>query len=291
MARVPEPGNSVYDFLYVDQQRLAQFESQFSRYGNLTSLTRSVSELSSSGRVLNIHVAKVDTTTSGQTSQTRAFDPQWLAPLSFLDEAEGRGMIVRDLAAARIGQLALVSGVLTLFDLSLIQKLWNIGSFKAAILRAVAEAAPGDAAPDEQRRHRPPRGPERRSGAPSPEDAAFDMLKHLPHAVLATIAQGQDTIWTTLKDGCLAVSAADLLLKHGARISGRWNMIGILDAMPDEEADMAATEAEILAPFSLGALGAMVSGLAPAVRAVLGRPGHAFGMTPLLIFREVATHA
>ena len=123
MARAPEPANSVYDFLYVDQQRLAQFESQFSQYGNLTELTRSVGEVSSSGRVLNVHVAKVDTTTSGQTSQTRAFDPQWLAP------------------------------------------------------------------------------------------------------------------------------------------------------------------------FSLGALGAMVSGLAPAVRAVLGRPGDAFGMTPLLIFREVATHA
>ena len=289
MGQEPEQEDSVYDFLYIDAPRLAHFLSQFNQYGSLTSLTRAVSESSTTSGGLSLVAAKLDTGSAQQTTQTRAFDPQWIAPLSFLDEAEKRGMIVRDLSTARIGQLLLVSGDLILFDLSLIQKLWHIGPFKAQFLRALANANSDEPSGNRQERRKQGRDPARRSDSIQPEEIAFEVLKHLPHATLATIDRAGHNIWATLKENSLVVSATDLLLKHGARISGRWNMIGILDAMPDGETDAESdVVAEAMAPLSLGALGIMVGGLAPAVRGMLGRPPSAHGMTPLLVFREVS---
>ena len=43
-------------------------------------------------------------------------------------------------------------------------------------------------------------------------------------------------VWTSLKEDALIVSAADLTLKHGTAIAGTWNMLGILDALPDHNA-------------------------------------------------------
>src|SRR5436305_1846102 len=117
MAQDPEKGDSVYDFLYVDARRIAVFLSQFEQYGHLTSLTRTVSETSSASGGVSVVAAKLDTAASEQSSQTRQFDPQWLVPLAFLDKADQRGMIVRDLGDARIGQLVLISGRLAMFDL------------------------------------------------------------------------------------------------------------------------------------------------------------------------------
>lgn len=288
MGQEPEQGDSVYDFLYIDAQRLAHFLSQFNQYGSLTSLTRAVSESNTTSGGLNVVAAKLDTGSAQQTTQTRAFDPQWIAPLSFLDEVERRGMIVRDLATARIGQLLLVSGDLVLFDLALIQQLWHIGPFKAQFLKALTNATDDEPATNRQERRKQGRDPGRRAGSVPTGEIAFEVLKHLPHATLATIDQAGHSIWATLKQNSLVVSATDLLLKHGARISGRWSMIGILDAMPDSERETEADAlAEAMAPLSLGALGLMVGGLAPAVRGMLGRPPSAHGMTPLLVFREV----
>ena len=290
MEPVPGKDDSVYDFLYIDAPRLSHFLSQFNQYGSLTGLTRAVSESSSTSGGLNVVAAKVDTGSSQQTTQTRQFDPQWIAPLSFLDEANRRGMIVRDLQNARIGQLVLVSGDLTLFDLALIKTFWDIEPLKALLLRALAQSTADEPVASRQDRRRQDRDKGRRGDGLSPEAVGIEILKSLPHATLAAIQHDGHNIWTTLKEDSLVVSASDLLLKHGARISGRWNMIGILDAMPDSGADdTSALLADLMVPLSLGSLGEVVGRLAPAIRGMLGRPPDAHGMTPLLVFREVST--
>jgi hypothetical protein len=79
-------------------------------------------------------------------------------------------------------------------------------------------------------------------------------------------------------------------LKHGVAIAGLWNILGVLDALPDEgENSQVYMTDQLIAAISLGAIGAQIVGpLAPAVRLLLGRPGTAYGTTPLLIFREVS---
>jgi hypothetical protein len=76
----------------------------------------------------------------------------------------------------------------------------------------------------------------------------------------------------------------DIVLKHGNRIPGEWAILGVLDALPDhqgsepEDPDFGVVE-EMAAK--------MVGVVAPVTRTVLGRPSSHFGVTPLLIFREI----
>ncbi len=281
MARDPEREDSVYDFLYIDTRRIAHFLSQFSQYGHLTALTRSVSETASVGGGLNVHVAKMDTATSEQTSQIRQFDAQWVAPLTFLDEANKRGMISRSFDKARIGRLSLVTGRLALFDLSIIQTAWGLGHIKSILLDAMSQTEP---VPDN--RHARRQQERTRTKSPSSaHEAAIEMLKTFPHAILSTIRVNEHSVWSSLKEDGLMVSASDLILKHGVDIAGSWNMVGVMDAFPDEEG--AEDQNQGSAASSLGSLGLVIGGIAPAIRNMLGRPKEAFGMTPLLIFREV----
>jgi len=116
---------------------------------------------------------------------------------------------------------------------------------------------------------------------------AFEILKIMPHTVQATIRGKDWTVWSSLREDSLVIPGSDLLLKHGVAVAGSWNMLGVLDAVPDEGEEN--TINQILAAISLGAIGGQIVGqLAPAVRQLLGRPATAFGMTPLLIFREVS---
>jgi hypothetical protein len=70
-------------------------------------------------------------------------------------------------------------------------------------------------------------------------------------------------------------------------------MVGILDAFLDDvipslEADPERFVAYQTAALSLGSLSDFIAAITPIARMTLGRPQGSFGMTPLLIFREVA---
>lgn len=296
MARAPRKVDSVYDFLYVDARRIAVFLSQFSEYGHLTSLTRAASESSSTSGGVNVVAAKLDTGTSAQTNLTRQFDPQWLAPLSFLDQASQRGMIVRDLAEARIGQLALVSGRLAMFDLGIMRSAWGIDAIKDAIIQQASNEAAGSAesnAHQMSRNERQRLERERKVAVTKEIGANLEMLKLLPHTIQTSIRTKEIEIWSSLPEENLIVPASELLIKHGHVVAGEWTMVGVVDAFPDQpiptvEADADQFVTFALAAMSLGALWQMIAALAPIARMALGRPQTSFGMTPLLIFREVS---
>ena len=74
---------------------------------------------------------------------------------------------------------------------------------------------------------------------------------------------------------------------------GDWHLLGILDALPGagpdpdnprglSKAEQAVTD---LAGSDIGSLTARIS---TAARKMLGRPDHAWGVSPLLIFREAS---
>lgn len=295
MAQDPGKGDSVYDFLYVDAQRLAVFLSQFDQYGHLTSLTRAVSETSSTSGGVAVAV-KFEAGAAQQTSQTRQFDPQWLAPLSFLDQAAARGMIERDLSQARIGQLVLASGRLAMFDLGVIRAAWNIKAIKDALLQQAANEAPASVesgSPRSSSKERQRLERERKAKAEKDMEVGLEMLKLLPHAIQTSIRTGESEIWSSLRNENLIVPASEILIKHGHVVAGSWNMIGILDAIPDEIVPAIEDNSErfvmnTIAAISLGALWQLIGTVAPLARMALGRPATSFGMTPLLIFREVA---
>ena len=74
---------------------------------------------------------------------------------------------------------------------------------------------------------------------------------------------------------------------HGINIAGKWSLLGILDAVPDEGAKNSFPTNDMTPAFVERGLIPIVESLAPVTRFLLGRPNNYFGVTPMLIFREV----
>jgi hypothetical protein len=111
----------------------------------------------------------------------------------------------------------------------------------------------------------------------------------LPHTIQASLADQNGSAWCTLREESLVVSATDVLLKHGVSIPGSWKLLGVLDAFPiSQETDAEYAAAQLKAAKCLGTFGEMIGNLAPGIAKLLGRPPDSFGMTPLLIFREIS---
>lgn len=81
-------------------------------------------------------------------------------------------------------------------------------------------------------------------------------------------------------------SASDLHLKHGLTIAGTWHLVGILDCLPS------ITQSD---PNAVGRLvgdkdNVFSEALAMMLqehRMMMGRPSECYGVTPLIIMREM----
>jgi hypothetical protein len=109
----------------------------------------------------------------------------------------------------------------------------------------------------------------------------FEVMSILPSGVQASIAGIDYKVWMSLRKESLIIPPGDLLLKHGAGIAGVWNVIGILDAVPDAQHPIT------MYTSPGGPIMGMLTGFYPAARALYGRPSDAFGMTPILIYRKI----
>lgn len=297
MARDQKKDDSVFDFLYIDSRRIALFLSQFDKYGHLKTLTRSVGENSKSGGGFDLKVVKADYSEGEDSSLKKEYDAQWVAPLSFLDHVQQRDMLERDISKAGIGSLVLASGALSVRDLRLVMNIMALPAMKQNLLQKV-ETAP-DSRHRNERRHSP-----RPTPAPANDQNAIglEMMGILPHGTQSLLKSEGSEIWSSLKDDCLIVPASEIFLSHGVNIPGTWNILGILDARPDEEesqqspeeqmagaqAAIPSTEIQGIVTLVTQGFGGFIDGIAPLARMVLGRRSSSFGLTPILIFREVS---
>jgi hypothetical protein len=299
--------NSVYDFLYHDARRVSSFLAQFHDYGHLLSVksTESVgqssatkSQASVSGTLPLVATAQggVDRTITDdeRDSAERTYDPFWANALELLNFLEENELIQRNINQARIGQFVLVSGSLSLFDLGLFRKTWDLPTVKKLIIQAASltEAPPG--LQNRHDRRKPGVIDSSKSKAPSQAEVALELMTIMPHTAMAAIRSGETSAWCTLLENWLTVPTSDLLLKHGAAVSGVWNLIGVLDAFPDDpEIEIKPgltnrTVTQMEASASICSLGLMFANIVLPLKQLVGRPEKAFGVTPLLIFREIS---
>lgn len=287
MAPVQEKADSVYDFLYFDLPRIQIFNSQFDQYGHLTELTRSVQTTDTVGGTLDVKVVKSDTSASQQTGVSKKYEAQFVAPLSFLDHA--KGLIVRDINKAGIGQFVLATGSLRILDLMMLKEAWELTSVKKLVLHG-AQVASQNNNPNQSRQER--RANQRRSenvdAASAGVNFMFDMLRIMPHGFQGQLDAGTSQIWSPMRAEGFITPPRDLLLNHGIDVSGLWNIVGILDATPTHDGQLLAAPAAP-GPDSTSLVGNVALSIQPMARQILGRPKGAYGVTPLLIFREVGS--
>jgi hypothetical protein len=295
--------DSVYDFLYHDSRRVGSFLAQFDEAGHLQQITQSENvtrgqsrgyRLAAGGEIPLVGSANIDLSRTplggGSESSERVYDPLWANAREILDYPTERDMIERSLDVARIGQFVLVSGALAVLDLPMLQQLWELPIVRSTIA-AGNRATPDPSRPASQMQSRADRKRHRQQSskptiADNPVQFMIDIIKYLPHLIQAGIkTEAGDSVWCSLREESLVVSSADLMLKHGTVLSGIWNILGILDALPDDPGDQSPDLSAVLedAPLANPA-----RALGPMVRQLMGRPTRAYGITPLLIFREVS---
>lgn len=306
--------DSVYDFLYHDARRVASFVAQIDPSGHLTSLKQTETAESGSGMKSSANVSgnvavarggaalEDQRTVAERESLERTYDPLWANALALLDMLDERGMLHNGLASARIGSFVKVSGSLAISDLTMWKGIWSLPALKQILTaNAVAERQAMNqqavaATPNRAERRRTQAGkqrPEPTGVLESQLDGALALAGMLPHTVQARLVTDErELVWCSLREDGMVVSASDLTLKHGMTVSGRWTMVGVLDALPDLDKDGNATENAIQtlaeAPLlSASSFDGIMTNLTPAIRGLLGRPLHAYGMTPLVIFRQV----
>jgi hypothetical protein len=228
------------------------------------------------------------------------YDPLWLNARRLMDYLAEREMIVHELAKARIGQFALIRGKLAVFDLAMFREGWKQPAIRKAMLQEVGknseQQAQGDNTLSRNQREQAKRDHRAKQEQEQPAmDAGLELLKLMPHAIQASLKTDDWSVWSSLREAGLVNSAADLFLKHGVAIAGEWTMLGILDALPHDDIESAPNRMldffleQRLAALSLGVIaGQALPSLAPMGQMLLGRPAQSYGMTPLLIFREVS---
>lgn len=303
----PEQGalesGSVFDFLYHDVRRVGSFLAQFDDSGHLQQVTQAEGSQRGAKRSWRASISadflglgdgeaslERGPRAGGFETAERIYDPLWTNACTLLDFLEERSMLQHDLTSARIDQFVLITGSLNILDLPMVKDIWEVPILRKMILStATPPALPPGATSAQRAAHK-----QQAELAKNGYEAVIQVLKFLPHAVHAWLqTRDGNYAWSSLRDDALIVSTADLLLKHGASISGTWSMLGVLDALPEAKPgenftpnvlpDPAAALNPMLAENPMSQILVLLS---PIVRQ-LGRPNQAYGLTPLLIFREI----
>lgn len=268
MAQDSQNIDSLYDFLYLDRGRLSAFMAQVFDDGVLTASKKTEQTADAVNGAFEAGIPTImkgsgNSQTTNTVSQEMQFDASWTLPLNVLDGLSHHGFIQRGLASARIGQLRLVCGTVSVLDIKLLQQMWMpmIDMFLKEML--------------------PPGSTSKQTGAMKAQYKSIGaIVERLPQAVQMYLTElDGDKAWMTLNNEFMIVNPDELALKHGGYIAGEWHVLGVVDAVPDYDQTYRGELPE-------GMTSAMITML-DAVRQVVGRPAESYGMTPILIFRQI----
>lgn len=291
--------DSVYDFLYYDAQRLGSFLAQLDPNGHLQGLTQAVTVTESTSTkstvggdgglpgVAKVVVSSEDNASGARTDNAaRTYDPRWVNALNLLDHLNQRGMIRRGIENSSLGEFVLESGTLSVIDMLFLKGAWESPHIRKQVIEGGQISREGKNSAQyraELQAHR------------DNTEVGFELIKIMPHSVQAQL-MAQHLSWMTLDGASLTVPAGDLALKHGVTLAGVWHVLGVVDAAPDEGASLDLANAlgridimQAAAALMSTPVGLMAQALSPASRIFMGRPPQAYGMTPILIFREIQT--
>lgn len=293
----------VLDFLYHDARRVGSFLSQFHHEGVLQSsrLMRgsasTISNKQTMGGEFSLKILTGKGSSEGNESSEdrdsaeRVYDPLWTNALNLLEHLTAEDLLVRDLNSARIGQFIQVTGEMNIVDLGMLKVIWSMAAARREIVKAGSD--PGPNLESRAGRKAARQQPSVKSEAEENAEAAMQLVSAMPHMVQAKFrTESGSTVWCSVKEDSLVSSSADLLLKHGVGVQGTWNVIGVLDALPEVGPDGEATD-EAMAKIERAGLMAdsplsnMVFQMTLPMRHLLGRGLLDYGVTPLMIFRAV----
>lgn len=204
----------------------------------------------------------------------RTFDASWSVVLDVFGLLRGSGMISAEIGAAGFGQLVLLEGTLSVYDISMLKQMYR------PILELMSRST--EASEDAQyktlssqidlqissatgHQKQEARGLKsklqdlrkqskaKREQETDSAQALFDIIALLPHALQATLENQMASVWMTLVPDEMIGGSDDFTLKHVASIPGTWSVIGALDARPVSREPLPAEDlSKLLTPDDSG---------------------------------------
>ncbi|GAA5786146.1 hypothetical protein YWS52_24690 [Chitiniphilus shinanonensis] len=260
----------LFDFVYLDRDKLSSYSAQLFADGVLTGTKSSHQSTEHSGSKFDAGVKGLISAggSDGESiakSLERHFDASWTLPINVLNALDENGMIRRSLDNARIGNLVLIKGNVQFVDLRMIQEIWgpimNLGS--ASDKKCITAA---------QRRHK--------AEEDKSTTALVQILSKLPHTLQMRLFGFGGQIWASLKHGNMVVNPDDFAFKHGSCIPGKWYCLGILDALPDND-----EQPNI--PNGMSQIESAMLDMLEVLKDQFGRRSGDYGVSPIAIFRKV----
>lgn len=260
----------LFDFLYVDTDRIKSYYAQLTGFGSLSSLKMSDNTVMTQ---LKEATVGVPTVTGGKLSHTkmmtntgeRSYDPTPSMPTDVINRLDELGFIKRELSRDNLGNLVLLSGKLGISDISLLKDTIDIILGQAAEEKAQAEP-----------------NPKKRKQIYEQEvkDNKYiaEFLKHIPYSLEARLILGNDEVWMTLNRDEIIGNAYEINFKHGDFLLGDYYVLGILDAMPNDDYSNHQHQNEFRVAMST---------MLQELKALMGRPNTCYGVTPIAIFRAI----
>jgi len=288
--------DSIFDFLFHDGRRIAAFLAQFHDYGHLQNIKsrEGISKDVKRGFSLKagfslpnfsgIPTADTgggditfsrDPLDSGSITSEKNFDPYWANARNFLDIIDEKGLLSREIEKARIGQLVLFSGNIIIVDTRFTT---SLGKSPAAVQQIALATS---LLSNEQR---------------TQFELSTELMNNLPPTIQVSVTNGTQSCWMTVGSDNMTISCDDLMLKFGQKIEGFWAVIGILDGLPTESLPSILPlsmpsdpqeQAKLASQLGISQGGMLALGISTFARLHMGRPTGSYGLTPLLIFREV----
>jgi hypothetical protein len=276
----------IFDFLYHDVRRVGSILAQLDDIGFLTGVrsnegksttTKGSLEGKAEGSIPFLAKASGGTSVGRESSKTgqleRTFDPLWQNARNFVDYASQKSVPI---SSARIGQIVAITGKITIVDFDFLKKFLGNKQIMASLMDQHSN--------DGNRQERRTAQKNQKSGS-SKEPPIPDILGLFPYKIQMTV-EGEYQAWATVKEEYLVTEASDLVLKYGGTLDGVWKVVGIADALPSTFDGQLVGNLDF--ENNIEAFGMkLTKAMAPMARVFLGRPSDAYGLTPLVVYREI----
>ncbi|EKN3740018.1 hypothetical protein ACMU9U_004111 [Yersinia enterocolitica] len=267
MAQDSQSIDSLYDYFYLDSNRIHSLTSQLFDEGVITNIKQNSTESDGINRSVAVDLklikAAIGASESIGRTQERMFDSSWGIPLELMSKLQELNRLKTGLTDGNLGDLVLVSGGMKLFDAIMI-----IEAMPAMIkFTNITGASPKN---KQQNKN---------------ISAGAEILKILPKSTQIDFADTDgNSVWMSVDPKNLTIGPGDIALKYGSRIPGTWHLIGFIDAYPDSMISSEDTPYNIPTNDLKGSMDFMLD----MIRTSMGRSPESYGITPLMIFRTVS---
>lgn len=267
---------SLFDFFYLDNKKISSFYAQLTGNGSIESYREIHGIADSKSMEATVGVptvtgGKLGSNEQANSSAERSYNATDTMPREMINKLDELGFVDRNLCESNLGQLILLRGKLGIVDVNMLSAI-----VEPALNFYLRELRTSNKQENKQQA--------KELGKMKDDLIAF--IKNVPFAIqsrfLVEVGDNIEEVWMTLNRDELSTPTHDINFKHGEFMAGEWYLLGILDALPNDDINHEEKDHSELQD--------MIRMFVNELKNFAGRPKQSFGITPIAIFRNIKSN-